>query len=199
MKDNIVRTHNEILFLKENKKQILEVVNNSGNDHGGNILGLEDVRIFENEEGKVNFLAVSKQYSYKKDWIGLVYGDYDYENGKIIIQKSLKSPDVNAYCEKNWVFANSNDIIYKWHPLEIGQINHETNQLEIKQKIDVPKIFSYFRGSTSAFEYKNMLWFIVHSVHYESPRTYLNYMVVLNKETYKPYYIHYHFHLRVIR
>jgi tetratricopeptide (TPR) repeat protein len=186
MKDNIVRTHNEILFLKENKKQILEVVNNSGNDHGGNILGLEDVRIFENEEGKVNFLAVSKQYSYKKDWIGLVYGDYDYENGKIIIQKSLKSPDVNAYCEKNWVFANSNDIIYKWHPLEIGQINHETNQLEIKQKIDVPKIFSYFRGSTSAFEYKNMLWFIVHSVHYESPRTYLNYIVVLNKETYKP-------------
>jgi glycosyltransferase involved in cell wall biosynthesis len=187
MKDNIVRTHNEMFLMKENKKQILEVINNSGNDHVGNILGLEDVRIFENKEtGKVNFLAVSKQYSYKKNWIGTVYGDYDYENGKIIIQKSLKSPDENSYCEKNWVFANSNDIIYKWCPIEIGQINQETNQLEIKQKIEVPKVFSYFRGSTSAFEYKDMLWFIVHSVHYENPRTYLNYIVVLNKDTYKP-------------
>jgi tetratricopeptide (TPR) repeat protein len=188
MKDGIVRTHNEMFMVNENKRRLMTVVNNTENNHEGNILGLEDVRIFEDRETeKIHFMAVSKQYSCKKDWIGVVYGDYDINNEKIIIQKSLKSPDPNSYCEKNWVFANSKDIIYKWAPILVGQINFESGQLELKHSADVPYIFSYFRGSTSGFEYKDMLWFIVHSVHYENPRTYLNYLVVLNKHTFKPY------------
>ena len=59
------------------------------------------------------------------------------------------------------------------------------HDLSVVEKRDMPYIFSYIRGSTSGFTYKNTngnteIWFVVHLVSYENPRHYYHLVVVFD-------------------
>lgn len=80
---------------------------------------------------------------------------------------------------KNWI-PIENKIIYKWYPLQIGEIKN--NKLLIDTTIQTPTIFKHVRGSSNTVEYNNEYWVIVHGVKYTSPRKYYHMIVILDKE-----------------
>ena len=100
----------------------------------------------------------------------------------------------NSSCEKNWVYVeynNSLHVVYKWSPLEICQINNKQKTINLVESKNMPKIFSYARGSTCGFKYnvtdvsgqnvRTEIWFIVHIVSYEQPRHYYHMLVIFDK------------------
>jgi len=70
--------------------------------------------------------------------------------------------------EKNWVFAIVNNqlrIIYNWFPLQIGEIDWNTNMLNIVEiKYNTPEYFKNANGSTNGHEYNNEIWFVLHLI-----------------------------------
>jgi hypothetical protein len=158
----------------------------------GHIYGLEDIRLYE-KGGDIHFIATSINYS----GLGknrMVKGRYDVTSEDITSSnitsvssniyladaEVLIPPDVNSWCEKNWIplanfyggertndETNSNDeyFIYKWNPLEIGVLcSHETNSEKEKEKekekqLKIVKtwkhnapLFKNVRGSTPLVE-----------------------------------------------
>jgi tetratricopeptide (TPR) repeat protein len=150
-------------------------------------MGVEDIRIFNDvETNKLKYIGTGYHQNNK---IGIVMGDYDYENGKLNVNE-LTQQFQNAVCEKNWVFVdyqNSTHIIYDWFPLRIGKIIKNSSELVITEKREMPQIFSRVRGSTCGFKYmnpnklKNEIWFVNHIVSYENPRHYYHIFVVFDE------------------
>jgi hypothetical protein len=151
-----------------------------------NIEGLEDVRLFY-FKNKIHFSASSKNLT-NDGKIVIAIGEYNINDNKMN-NISVINPPRPSNCEKNWIFVpNNNDkmnFIYGWHPLEIGAVN-DNNQLIIHTKIDTPKFFSRFRGSSPIIEYNDKLWCVVHYVKYSTPRVYYHSVVCFNKETMTP-------------
>jgi hypothetical protein len=105
--------------------------------------------------------------------------------------------------EKNWVlFENAQEqikIIYKWHPLTIGNIEQiigketerNTNDLSpisrmvVTDEIETPNFFKWLRGSTNGVIIGDEIWFLTHLVSYEDRRFYYHCMVVLDSKTMK--------------
>ena len=150
-------------------------------------IGVEDVRVFHDvETNKLKYIGTGLHQNNK---IGIVTGDYDYENGKLNVNEVTQNFQ-NTGCEKNWVFVdykNETHIIYDWHPLRIGKIVKNESELVITEKREMPKIFSRVRGSTSGFKYmnqtslKNEIWFVNHIVSYENPRHYYHIFAVFDE------------------
>lgn len=163
-------------------------------------IGIEDVKIFYNmEKKKLEFIGTGY---HQNNNIGIVSGDYDFQNGNIIYKELFQSFQ-HTTCEKNWVFVNyknKSHIIYDWYPLKIGLIN-ENNELNIIETKKMPKIFSRIRGSTCGFKYlkkiyntndtndtnninidimETEIWFVTHMVSYEEPRHYYHILVVFD-------------------
>jgi glycosyltransferase involved in cell wall biosynthesis len=144
------------------------------------ILGIEDVRLYRDAAGEVRFFGITGEYS---DKIRVLSGICDLEAGVYRDPVLLESP-LNAECEKNWIPVNgTNDVIYSWNPLRIGQI--EGNQLVFKQTFKTPDFFGHLRGSAVPTRVKDELWCLVHYVHHSTPRKYYHCIVKLD-ETYKP-------------
>ena len=144
------------------------------------ILGIEDVRLYRDAAGEVRFFGITGEYS---DKIRVLSGICDLEAGVYRDSIILESP-LNADCEKNWIPVNgTNDVIYSWHPLRIGQI--EGNQLVFKQTLKTPDFFHHLRGSAVPTRVKDELWCLVHYVHHSTPRKYYHCIVKLDA-TYKP-------------
>jgi hypothetical protein len=141
-----------------------------------NILGLEDIRLFE-QDNKLKCIATSREFS-TNSTNSMIICDYNLENNIIENGIIIESPDPNA-CEKNWIMIN-NKVIYKWHPLQIGEIID--NKLKIQISIETPSIFKHLRGSSNVVEYNNEYWMVVHGVKYSTPRKYYHIIVVLDKE-----------------
>jgi hypothetical protein len=78
----------------------------------------------------------------------------------------------------------TDDVIYSWNPLRIGQI--EGNQLVFKQTLKTPDFFRHLRGSAVPIRVNDELWCLVHYVHHSSPRKYYHCIVKLDASTYKP-------------
>lgn len=144
------------------------------------ILGVEDVRLYRDADGEVRFFGVTSEYSEK---IRILSGVCDLETGEYRTPVVLESP-LNADCEKNWIPVNgTDDVIYSWNPLRIGQI--EGNQLVFKQTLKTPDFFRHLRGSAVPIRVNDELWCLVHYVHHSSPRKYYHCIVKLDA-TYKP-------------
>jgi hypothetical protein len=137
------------------------------------IQGLEDIRVTGD-----TFTATVADYHPN---IRILYGTYRpgrYEDCRV-----MDSP-FDKDCEKNWLrVPETPDILYDWHPLQIGQINRK--KLDIRKKIETPPLFSLFRGSAPPVRVGIEWWVLVHFVEYCKPRKYYHAMVVLNDE-YKP-------------
>ena len=143
-------------------------------------IGIEDIRIFQDEQQKELKFIGTKMLSDGK--LGVVTGMYDVTS-TCLKYIELKSSFNNEQCEKNWVFVpykGSTHIIYKWYPLQICKINEDTQQLIFVENKQTPRIFSHCRGSTCGTIYNNEIWFIVHMVSYETPRHYYHIIAVFD-------------------
>jgi glycosyltransferase involved in cell wall biosynthesis len=146
------------------------------------IVGLEDVRVFEKSDG-LYFTATTLEYSPRNR---IIYGKYVPEQqtySDCVVLESPLGPDTP--CEKNWLGVPfTNDMIYRWHPLEVGSVNEKT--LDIHTRHSMPPFFSHVRGSAPPFRVNNELWTLVHFVEYSAPRKYYHLFMVLEAGTYKP-------------
>ena len=162
-KDNLIQTKNVCYNLKDNSCRTMEEVILHKDKHekiNGYIRGLEDVRLFKDKD-RIKFIGQSGDYKNIGSQISfnIVIGEYDIQNGKIIIEQVLESP-YNCAVEKNWVHLENDLFIYKWFPLEIGVLKDKN--FELKFKLETPSLFKHFKGSSNGFFYKNMYWFLVH-------------------------------------
>lgn len=143
-----------------------------------NILGLEDIRLFSIKgDNKLKCIATSREFS-TNSTNSIVICDYNLETNTIENGNIIESPN-QGDCEKNWI-PIENKIIYKWHPLQIGEIKN--NKLIIDTSTETPKFFRHLRGSSNVVEYNNEYWMIVHGVKYTTPRKYYHMIVILDKE-----------------
>jgi len=160
-------------------------------------IGVEDIKIFNDiETNKLLFIGTG---FHKNDTIGIVTGNYDLENCKII-PNEINPNFNNAGCEKNWVFVDYKDsthVIYNWHPLKICKIDNDKNELYTVETRNMPNMFIRIRGSTCGFKYskkigtnnngnisidiiEDEIWFVTHIVSYENPRHYYHVIVVFD-------------------
>ena len=147
------------------------------------IIGIEDVKPFKNFSNEIVFLG-SSQHDY--DSIGMNYGKYNDINNS----NKIKPDFFTHNREKNWVFIpnEKNEIIYKWWPLTICNLNESV--LKIDRIVHMPNIFKLVRGSSNGFLYKDEIWFITHFVSDENRRYYYQLFVVfdinMNLQRYSP-------------
>jgi hypothetical protein len=148
---------------------------------GSNIQGLEDVRVYGDAKGELRFLATQREYSEKNRILG---GIYDPRIGRYK-DCVVYEPPSPTDCEKNWLpIEGTNDIVYAWHPLQVGQLTE--NKLVVSTVHQTPWFFKHLRGSAVPFQVENELWALTHCVEYSTPRKYFHCMVVLDAKTYKP-------------
>ena len=175
-------------------------------------VGLEDIRLFSGKMREadgtrpIRFIATNVEYS-PSNKNRMVIGTYDIESMTYKDCFVAVPPDPNSWCEKNWIPVIQRDggeekerFIYKWSPMEIGEIDPATNQLNIVLQHEVrPWIFSRLRGSTTfvdaplaflpqgidggAAEY---LVGLAHFSEEHSPRHYYHTLILLDKATLKP-------------
>lgn len=152
--------------------------------------GLEDIRLYQNG-GAIKFICTNVNYS-PNGRNNMIVGVYDIEHRIFKDCMVVRSPNPDAVCEKNWIpLVNAKGeewFIYRWYPLEIGQINGETHTLEIKRKYDVGvALFSKVRGSSTFVEWidRDYLVGLVHFSEEHTPRHYYHMLVLLEKESFK--------------
>jgi glycosyltransferase involved in cell wall biosynthesis len=145
------------------------------------ILGLEDVRVYtDSSHATAKFLATSSEYS---DKIRIVRGTYDIKTHTYKDCHVMDSP-TNADCEKNWIPVDgTDDVIYRWHPLEVGSM--KGTELKIHTTHTTSWFFKHLRGSAVPVRIGSELWCLVHYVAYTTPRKYYHCIVILD-DTYKP-------------
>jgi hypothetical protein len=195
--DKHIITSNKFVELDENLNVINEKLFDLNFDNRLYI-GVEDVRIFNDTNS--NELLFIGTGLHRDNTIGIVKGDYNI-NQNILNYTELKQTFKFSDCEKNWVFTeykNKTHIIYSWYPLNICEIDENTNLLKEVDKKTMPHIFSYVRGSTCGFKYSTNVevinsgnisininqtefWFVVHIVSYEQPRHYYHMLVVFDE------------------
>jgi len=165
--------------------------------YSDSICGLEDIRLFHNNESKIHFVASNRNYQ-PDHKIRIMMGEYDISNREYRNMRRL-DPPTDTYCEKNWIplpdvsiLRNSilrkyqkirnMQFIYRWAPFEIGELD-ENNKLRIVQTIEHKT--PYFRGvrGSSCFVYSNRdnAWIaVVHFSEERLPRHYYHMLVLLD-------------------
>ena len=174
-------------------------------------VGLEDIRLFsgaKREDGTrpVRFVATNVEYS-PANKNRIVIGTYDIGTSTYCDCIVAVPPDPNSWCEKNWIpilckLSNGEEkerFIYKWSPMEIGEIDLATNQLNIVVRHEIRHwLFSKLRGSTTFIDAplaflpegvdveKEYLVGLAHFSEEHSPRHYFHALLLLEKSTLKP-------------
>jgi len=156
-----------------------EMVMKDPPNHVVHIQGLEDVRIFYNEN-KLMYTATTKEYSYDGK-IRQHMGTYNVNTHTYEDNKSLKPPH-ETDCEKNWIPYKGNKIIYAWYPFRIGSLD-TNNTLVIDKQQPTPKFLSHMRGSSTLVEEGGYIWGITHCVIYKTPRKYYHMVVKIDPKT----------------
>jgi hypothetical protein len=202
--NNCIRTRNFCSRLNadlepEYFKEIEDVVLPSTTT--GYIYGLEDIRLYENVNGELCFVATSINYSgITKN--RMIQGQYNIESGKCENGVVMVPPDPNSWCEKNWIpicHKGCDKFIYKWYPFEWGSIKDMENgkQLIIEGSLEHrTPLFSHIRGSTPFIETEDGRLGVVHFSYEGSPRQYFHALVLLDGEdlTPKKYSEFFYFH-----
>ena len=155
--------------------------------YDGLYVGLEDVRLFSNNE-TVHFNANR----------GLGYNKMVIETGTIkngVATSNLLYTDDQRDIEKNWVMFKNGEremkTIYGWSPLKIGDTMDDPDKkldekgrivkkLKITSEQSTPNFFRWVRGSTNGVRVEDEIWFICHVVSYEDRRYYYHIIVVLD-------------------
>ena len=153
--------------------------------------GFEDIRLFVNDN-KIRFVCTNVNFS-PTGRNRIIVGTYNIEHRIFQDCIQVHPPVRDSWCEKNWIpLVNSRGeewFIYKWSPMEIGQINLETHALEITRKYEIDVgLFTKVRGSSTFVEWidRDYLVGIVHFSEEHAPRHYYHMLVLLEKDTFKP-------------
>lgn len=144
------------------------------------IVGLEDIRLVPGKGMDILFYAVTRSFSYMEA-IRIISGKYDFEHGRYTQTRCIHPPYEENACEKNWTWCGHNRFIYRWHPIEIGYVENDSDKLIIEERIATPPYFGEFRGSSPVCVWKGYSFFSVHSVSFgDNGRRYIHYIVVLD-------------------
>lgn len=173
--DKNVINYNKLVKLDNNLKIIESELFEPKFDYSNYIVGVEDIRIFYNNQNVLQFTGTVCNKD-KKITIG--YGNYDN-----LLEFTCPDPNFNTQqWEKNWVNGLTDEFIYKWYPLTVSKINTDTNELYKIKETEMPSVFKECRGSTGFYEYNNELWSICHIVSNENgKRWYYNIFSVFDK------------------
>jgi glycosyltransferase involved in cell wall biosynthesis len=163
-------------------------------------VGLEDVRLWCSPvDGQLHYNA-NRASPLTKDGEG---NRMHIEHGRIDLPERTTRDDGRLQyehardLEKNWVlFAKGTEngtgdtlCVYNWSPLVIGDISEKSHTFtEIHRSTEVPRFFSYVRGSTNGVavtgkDGSDEMWFLCHVVSYEDRRFYYHLVVVLDRNT----------------
>ena len=185
----IVRTKNQYVFL-DNNYNVISPQTKMPDDltdlprNSSRIKGLEDMRILK-WNNKIYYSSASPEYS---NYFRIIFGEYNIVNNSYNNNFIIKSP-VESNCEKNWIpFIHHNKMhfVYNWSPLQIGEVNFLSKELQLTYQFDTPSYFKKLRGSANPFKYKNYWYCLTHSVKHTSPRKYWHQFVLLDRDTLKP-------------
>lgn len=182
-RDKVV-SKNVITVISRNSYKITsEFVLDYDSSLDGEYVGLEDVRLFVSHDGRLLYNA---NRVFNVTSIKIEHGEIDLIGKKMTNSRLLEKNEIHSV-EKNWVLFNANrelKCVYNWNPILIGNIQ-ENQFIETHCQSDVPNFFKYIRGSTNGLLIDDELWFICHTVSYESRRYYYHILIVLDKDTYK--------------
>lgn len=191
------------IFNDTNKElaNITEMFESAGEleDHGRNIYGLEDIRLYINRNDEICFIASNSNHV-KNGKTRIVRGKYDFQN-RICRNLCVIQPPTDNSCEKNWVplpeynkgiDENMYDyFIYKWQPFEIGRVLRSDDKIELPLEIiaSIPNWtprFDRVRGSSTFIQRPEGWLGIVHLSEEYSPRHYYHMLVLLDNTSFLP-------------
>ena len=141
-------------------------------------MGVEDVRLFRDSGGTVQFLGTGY---HKNDTLGVVVGTYPLDLASPLELTQNFNP--GTACEKNWVYvcpkgADTPLLVYRWHPLQVCQCVED--EIVVERVVPTPPLFATLRGSTHGFLYEDEMWFVTHFVEYATPRRYYHMVLVFD-------------------
>ena len=178
---NVVRTENACLHAPTGEVVLMKDGSVTLPRRATHICGLEDVRIYQNSDDKLCFVATTSEYS---DRLSIVRGRYNPDSASYSDCVVMKSPK-NSGCEKNWLpISHTEHFIYQWHPLEIRTFVGNEAPLHVEHS--TPWFFRHLRGSAAPILVKNELWALAHFVIGSCPRIYYHCIVILDNVTYAP-------------
>jgi len=156
--------------------------------------GLEDIRLFVGDYGRVQFIATTVEHSP----VGLnrmMIGDYCTETASYSNCHVITPPNPNSRCEKNWIPVQCEQyehtrIIYQWSPMQIGHVVDGVHGKQLVIDTEYPTEqypwFSRFRGSTTFTECAEGLVGLVHFSEETVPRHYYHVMMILDRHSLRP-------------
>jgi GR25 family glycosyltransferase involved in LPS biosynthesis/glycosyltransferase involved in cell wall biosynthesis len=177
--DGKITTLNRLLWLSRDLRPVREHwFDKVANPHL-RYQGVEDVRLFcQSTTEPPRFVGVIEHPT--KGLISVGHGIYDL-SASCLIPSVYESPTGNS-CEKNWIFADADRLIYNWSPLTISSL---ADGRILSRDSAVPPFFSLLRGSTCGTHVEDELWFVCHFVEYSTPRHYNHIVVALDRVTLK--------------
>lgn len=181
--EEVVRTRNFYLTLgKDFRVQSgIELIDLSGVTlFPRNIRGLEDIRLFGNDEFFCTYLEVNDSRTPQ-----ICYCQYDPVRGDVTKVLPLMVGD-KLQCEKNWMPFIMNDevhFVYTVHPLRIYKLDRNTGQVSLTNEITLSDDnLSDFRGSSGLIPYKHGWLCTIHQVYHNNPRKYFHRFVWFDKD-----------------
>jgi len=175
---NVLCTLSEDLLTVSDSKWIKNQVDLAQTDE--QIQGIEDVRLWLNSSGSLQFIATQRQWSPSKQnrmMIGSVETD-TYHTCQIL------EPSWPSSCEKNWIpfVLDGKDVfIYQWQPFQIGTV--QDNRLQLIVNKPMSPLLNGLKGSTIFQPFEDNWIGVVHSSEEGSPRKYYHYLIVLDRVT----------------
>lgn len=131
-------------------------------------MGIEDIRVIQINHQHY-FLATGFHPTLKLPCV--VSNNYDFDENTYNLNKTFIVPSFYDFynkpnVEKNWAMFYYNStlcVVYKWYPLQIGQIDYDTCQMNILKTIpDMPDYFLDARCSTIGCIFHDEIWFVLH-------------------------------------
>ena len=155
--------------------------------------GLEDLRLYRDDDGQIKWVAASCEYS-RDGTIQQVRGTYDATRLELRSATSMESASCKS-CEKNWIplggavlmdqaprASPTSSFIYEWHPFTIGTCEADEETLVTRSTQETPLFFERLRGSSNVVEYDGALYAIAHLVCCGGRRRYYHVVVRLSRE-----------------
>ena len=96
----IVKNHNENIFQKISKKDLMEMIKNNESIYAIKYLGIDNINYILNEINGLKLIKLSNKYPYKKDIKNFSkYEEMNFENNVVLIDRivylSNKIKDLN--------------------------------------------------------------------------------------------------------
>jgi len=162
--------------------------------------GVEDIRLYSIGD-KIKYIATTVGY-HNTCGNRMIIGDYCIDNYNYK-NSYLVTPPTETFLEKNWIPIVLNNpeskyhkrelFVYRWGPLEIGEINNDiesnTKKLEIilsYPQTELAPFFKKMRGSSIMVDTGESLIGVVHFSEETKPRHYFHVIIELDRTTLEP-------------